>query len=271
MRFRLLPDVVAQIPGRLPVRARRAALAVLAVAGIAALGGKCIDRTNVYVDKDGYTHIVGEMNNDTNVQGVRIMLRGTLYDAQDNVIATKDAPTCPPDTQPNTSTLFDIRFDNPNVPPYARFDVRPVDGRALEQPLPNPDVVTLSTDAVRFQGLPPIPGLGITDQDVFVEFGVRNRGAPLQGVQGCAAVYGQTGAVIYATADELVQVDQNNVPHPATLNSTNPASVFFVAKNVPTGPTQIRMWLWFGSKGAPTSQYQYVQTPLITIQTVNAP
>jgi hypothetical protein len=31
---------------------------------------------------------------------------------------------------------------------------------------------------------------------------------------------------------------------------------------------QVRAWLWFGQKGAATSQFQFITTPFITIQTV---
>ncbi len=251
---------------------RVASFAMIALVAALALGARCIDRTNVYVDKDGYTHITGELVNDTDIQGVQIMLRGTLFDAQGNVIAQKDAPTCPPDTQPHQQIIFDIRFDNPNVPPYARYDVHVVSGRALSAPLPDPDVVVLGTDAARFEGLPPIPGLGITSQDVLFAFDVRNRsGHPYTGVQGCAAVYDNTGKVIAAKSSELIQQDATGHIQTATLGFTAPETVFMIARDVPRGPVQVRAWLWFGDKGAPTSQYQFVPTPFITIQTITAP
>jgi hypothetical protein len=31
---------------------------------------------------------------------------------------------------------------------------------------------------------------------------------------------------------------------------------------------QVRAWLWFGAKDAPTSAWQFVQTPFITIETI---
>src|ERR1700674_4897725 len=120
---------------------RTAAITLLLCACVLAMAVRCIDRTNTYVDADGYTHITGEMVNDTNIQGTQIMLQGTLYDASDNVVAQKTAPTCPPDTQPNQQTIFDIRFDNPNVPPWTRFDVRPISGKAQASLLPDLQLV----------------------------------------------------------------------------------------------------------------------------------
>ena len=248
---------------------RAAAFALLAVVAVFSLGARCIERTSVHVDSDGYTHITGEMVNDTDVQGTRVMLRGTLYDGAGNVLATKDAPTCPPDTQPQQQTTFDIRFDNPNIPPHASFDVRPVSAITLTEQLPSPDVVLFFTDAARFEDVPPIPGLGITDSDVLLTFNGRNRsGVTYEGVQGCSAVYDNQGNVIHVQSTELIQIDGAGNPSPATMNSAGPYTAFLIAEGVPKGPVQVRAWLWFGPKGAPTSQYQFVATPMITIQTI---
>jgi hypothetical protein len=209
------------------------------------------------------------MDNDTGIQGAAIVLRGTLLDDANNVVATKDAPTCPPDTQPQNQTAFDIRFDNPNIPPWTHFTVNAVAGRALESALPDADVVLFSSEAARFEGVPPIPGLGITDDDVFLVFSARNRSNVPLPIQGCVAVYDQQGNVTYVFSTEIVQRAANGGIEPAVLvNTGGPSDVFMVAKDVPKGPVQIRAWLWFGAKGAPTSNYQFVTTGLITIQTI---
>jgi hypothetical protein len=253
---------------RMQIRWRSAAVMVLGLTAALGLAGKCIDRTSVYVDADGYTHLVGQMNNDTSIQGTSIVLRGTLYDAQDNVIATKDAPTCPPDTQPNTQSLFDIRFDNPGVPPHARYTVQAISGKAMSAALPDPDVVILQNEAIRYEGIPPIPGFPITDNDVLFRFGVRNRGDhAYPGIQGCAAVYDHFGNVIYAESTEIVSFDEDGNISPATLGNQAPGTIYMIAKDVALGPVQVRAWIWFGPKGSSTSAYQYVETPLMTIQT----
>ena len=51
------------------------------------------------------------------------------------------------------------------------------------------------------------------------------------------------------------------------MGSDAPGNVFMIAKDVPPGATQVQAWLWFGAKGAASSQYEFVETPLITIQT----
>ena len=246
---------------------KAAAIALLALTAVFGLGARCIESTSVHVDKDGYTHVTGEMFNDTSIQGTHVMLRASLYDDQDNVVATKDALTCPPDTQAHDQSMFDIRFDNPNVPPFARYDVRPISGITLPAPLPDPDVVVLKTDAIRFTGIPDIPGIPITDKDVLLEFGVRNRsGVTIVGVQGCAAVYDQHGNVVAAFTGEVTELGPGGIPQPAEFGSAAPATAFLIIRDVPTTPTQVRAWLWFGDKGAPTSPWKFFSTPLITIQ-----
>jgi len=259
----------AQSAARRVVNKRVAVVALFAVVAIFSLGARCVERTSVHVDSDGYTHITGEMVNDTDIQGTRIMLRGSLYDGAGNVLATKDAPTCPPDTQAHQQTTFDIRFDNPSIPPHASFDVRPISGVTLPEALPNPDVVLFFSEAARFENVPPIPGLGITDNDVLLTFNGRNRsGVTYEGVQGCSAVYDNQGNVIHVQSTELIQIDDAGNPSPATMDSAGPYTAFLIAEGVPKGPVQVRAWLWFGEKGAPTSQYQFVATPLITIRTI---
>jgi hypothetical protein len=221
------------------------------------------------VDADGYTHITGEMVNDTDVQGTQIMLQGTLYDANNNVVAQKTSPTCPPDTQPHQQTVFDIRFDNPNVPPWSRYEVRPISGKAQTSPLPDPKVVLFLAEAIRFTAPPLIPGLPITTKDVFFRFRLRNQSDnPYAGVQGCAAVYDQSGKVVFVKSTEIIQENADGSISPATLGPQWLGYVYMVAENVPVGPVQVRVWLWFGPKDAPTSQYQFMTTGMITIQAV---
>jgi hypothetical protein len=251
---------------------RAAALTMLLSLAFAALGARCIEATHVHVDRDGYTHITGEMVNETGIQGTNITLRATLFDDGGNVVATKDGPTCPPDTQPHSTIMFDIRFDNPDVPPWSTYDVRPISGKALAAPLPDPDIAVIEMEAIRFEGIPPIPGLFLSNDDVLMAFNVRNRsGHVLEGVQGCAAVYDNHGAIIAANTGELISVDENGLPHPAQFHTEAPETAFFLFKDVPIGSSQVRGWLWFGPKAAATSQYQFFSTPLITIQTRTLP
>ena len=252
------------------LRSRRLLIVVAFVSlAAAAVGARCIESTYVYVDADGYTHITGRMVNDTDIQGAQLVLRGTLYDANNNVIATKDAPPCPPDLQPYSEIMFDIRFDNPGIPPHARFDVRLVSGLALPAPKANPDIVLFSKDAIRFTNIPFVPGiLPFDEDDVLFGFELRNRTDNSYPVQGCSAVVDNRGNIIHAQSLELVQFDEDYNVSPAVLLPQELTFVTMIAEDVPRGPTQVRAWLWFGTKGQPTSNWQYVDTGYITIQTI---
>ena len=245
-------------------------LLLLLLAGAAlALGARCIERTSTYVDSDGYTHITGQMVNDTDTQGIQMMLQGMLFDATGNVVATKTGPTCPPDSQPHQQTVFDIRFDNPNLPPWDHFSVQPVSGKAQSDPLTDPKVVLFFAEAIRFTAPIHYPGVDISPNDVFFRFQVRNQtNNSYAGVQGCSAVYDQMGKVVFVDQREITEQTGPNSIGPVTVLPQELASVFMVAKNVPKGPVQVRAWLWFGPKGAPTSQYQFVSTQMMTIQSV---
>jgi hypothetical protein len=208
------------------------------------------------------------MVNDTDIQGAQLMLRGSLYDAAGNVIATKDAPPCPPDLKPYSEIMFDIRFDNPGIPPHARYDVRPVSGLALPARKPDPDVVLFSSQAIRFENIPFAPGiLPFDSNDVLFGFEIRNRTNNSYPIQGCSAVFDNQGKIIHAQSVELVQFDEDFNVSPAVLYPQELSFVSMIADEVPRGPIQVKAWLWFGTKGSPTSQWQYVETGLITIRT----
>jgi len=258
--------------GRSALRWRTAAVALLGLTAAVTLGARCIEQPYAYVDSEGYTHITGRMVNDTDIQGAQLMLRGTLYDAANNVLATKDQAPCPPDLKPYSEISFDIRFDNPGIPPWDHFDVRHISGKALAAPLPDPDVVLFSAEAFRFEGLPPIPGLPITDADVLFTFNARNRSQNTYLVQFCAIVIDNKSQVIDAVQTELVSIDENGNISPAVMTPLPyPVTVYAIADDVPKGPIQVKAWLWFGEKGASTSQWQYVETSLFTIQTERFP
>ncbi len=256
------------VPTRRLIRRGLLLLMFAALAGVA-LGARCIERTSSYVDKDGYTHITGQMVNDTDTQGTQMMLQGTLFDAAGNVVATKTGPTCPPDSQPHDQTVFDLRFDNPNLPHWDHFSVQPIAGSAVPTPLPNPQVVLFFAEAVRFTSPLVLPGFTVTPDDVFFAFRVRNQtNNAYPAMQGCAAVYDQTGRVTFVNSSEILAQDASGNVVPASLGPQELNEIFWRMPNVPTGPVQVRAWIWFGQKGAPTSQYQFVETQMMTIQTM---
>lgn len=252
-------------PRRRRTRVAFVAMAVV-VLGILASAARCIERTSTYVDSEGYTHITGEMVNDTGTQGTKMLLQGTLFDANGAVVAQKTAATCPPDSQPHQQIAFDIKFDNPIVAPWTRYEVVPLGGKALPTPLPDPRVVIFSSEAIRFTQPLQLPGLSITTKDVFLGFELRNQSDDFFfGVQGCVAVYDQAGKAVYVKGEEMLG-DYGGIYLPAILGPQERTSVFMVATDVPKGPVQVRAWLWFGDKDDETSDYQFVSTGLVTIQ-----
>ncbi len=236
-----------------------------------ALGARCIERTSNHVDADGYTHVTGEMVNDTETQATGMVLEAKLFDAGGNIVATKSGPTCPPDSQPHQQTVFDLRFDNPTLPPWDHFAVAPIAGTALPSQLPDPKMVLFFAEAVRFTTPIMLPGLTISDKDVFFRFQVRNQtnNTYSGGLQGCAAIYDQAGKVVFVTQKEIIEQTGPTTIGPAVVHPQELASVFMVAENVPAGPVQVRAWLWLGPKGAPTSQYQFMATQMMTIQSIH--
>lgn len=247
---------------------RRLMIVALAFVALLALGARCIENVRVYVDSEGYTHMSGEMYNETDIQGSAIMLRGTLYDAAGNVIAQKDSPICPPDSQPGAQSMFDIRFDNPNVPPHASFSVNAVGGRVLEQRLPDPEVLVLKTDALRLINVPPIPGFPFKDGDILFQFGIRNRSANIySGAQGCAAAYNNQGQIVATDTNTFFSITPEGEIIDAILGNTYRQDVYMQILDVPLEAAYVRAWIWFGREGDATSQYQFIMTPPITLQT----
>jgi hypothetical protein len=246
-------------------------LAIVVALGVLAVSARCIENTRVYVDGDGYTHIVGEMYNETQIQGTAIMLRGTLLDGAGNVIATKDAPICPPDSQPGKQSMFDIRFDNPNLPPHASFKVNAVGGKVLPQPLPDPNVLVLQTDAIRLINVPPfIPDFPYKDGDVLFYFGIRNRSANIySGAQGCAAAYNNAGQIVQTSSSSFFSIGPDGEISDAVWANNQRLDVYMDVLDVPPEAAYVRGWLWIGREGDTTSQYQFIMTPPITIQNLD--
>lgn len=249
-------------------RHRAAVLVLFSTVAAIALGARCIENTYVYVDRDGYTHILGEFFNDTDVQASGVILRGTLLDAQGNTIAVKDAPICPPDSQPGSQATFDIRFDSPNLPPHASFAVNTIKGTTMDGALPSPNILVLQTRALKLINVPAIPGFPYRDGDVLFSFGVRNRSNTVYtGVQACAAAYNNAGQVIDVESGEVVSIDADGNIGPAVLDFRNRVDFFIGMQDVPPQAAYVRGWLWIGNTGDTTSQYQFIMTPPITLQT----
>jgi hypothetical protein len=249
---------------------RRLALTLgLAALAACSLAARCIENTSVAVDGDGHTHIYGEMHNETRVQGVGIMLRGVLLDEDGNVIASKEAPICPPDSQPGALSVFDIRFDERNLPPHDSFKVNASGGRTRRNELPGAGVQITTSDSVR---LPFIPEFPYTGGDVFLRFALSNGSqTTYPAVQGCAAAYSADGDVIAASTGQLGYLDQTGAFVAGTLPPSPRVDFLMYVGQVPENTDHVRGWVWIGRPGDSTSAYQFLMTDAIGVQEFGLP
>jgi len=223
---------------RLSARRFTAIVILLALAALAT-GAKCIEHDSMYVDSEGYTHVVGHMTNETDVSASSVTLDAKIFDASDNVIAETTGSLCPVTVQPHSQNAFDLKFPNPNIPGAVRYEVRPIAGATIAQPLPDPHIFLIRFYARRI------------GPDVLVVGQVRNdSGQTYTDTRMCAAVYDNKGNVI-RTLDHAI------------LGDFTPGAAMIFQGGIPSTPdTAIQFRLWFTS-GAAT---QWVMSDKVTIE-----
>jgi hypothetical protein len=260
-------EVIVPVHGKL---SKPIAVLLLGALAFVGSGARCIENTAVREDNLGRTHIYGEFYNDTDVQGVQIILSGKLLDAQGNVIAEAQAPTCPPDTQPHSQSMFDVEFPEAVTQAHASFEVRPIAGKVLDAPLPDPGIVVLSAQARRFNDPPYV---------LAVTLGFLNRSQTTYtnvAWINCTALYDQTGKVVGASTGPICWADNEGFPLPGGRVA---CSWYMIAP--PPEAVELRAWVYVpgspalrevpGSPGrfqtAPgaTSPYQFFMSDKITI------
>ncbi len=222
-----------------PLPSRRfAGLALFVILGLAASAAKCIENDNMFVDSEGYTHVVGHMTNETDVSASSVTLSAKLFDAADNVIAETTGALCPETVQPHSQNAFDLKFPNPNIQNVVRYEVRPIAGNTVANPLPESHIFLIRFSAARIG-----PG-------VFVAGQVRNDGAVTYSNTGlCAAVYNNKGKVI------------RTLSKPIEGDLTPGHALIFVGAlpDVPDEAVQFRLWFTTGTT-------QWVASDKVTIQ-----
>jgi hypothetical protein len=227
------------------MRALRIGRSLLLAAPLLLVAAKCVEHTTLYRDNAGNLHIVGEIHNETDIQGTELIVGGTLYDGAGNVLATAQTPICPSELSPHTFSTFDIEFQNSSaVPQPARYDVRPISGKTLTQALP-PLHVTLSS--VRAKRTP--IGVEITGS-------IRAGQAYAGFYYGCAAFYNSAGDVIR----QLTIIGFGTLP----ADVTQPIDV--ILPNMPTEAKTMRLWVVGPGESVLQSSYQAIMTDSITIQ-----
>lgn len=236
------------------------ATTVLVGAATFSLGARCIENTSVQQDADGFTHIYGEMINETDVQGSQIVVHGRLLDGASVPIAESDGVICPPTLDPHSQVVYDIRFPVPVNEAPASHDVRPIAGKALEAPLADPQVSIDHAGAVR-----------TSPDSAFMIIQLTNSHTAAHGrLKGCIAVYDAQGKVVAAGASQVVGVNLSN-PEDIDFNPTLPVnqrSAVAVAlfQGVPATGTTARGWVWLEAPAAPgTTTFKYIMTDQITL------
>ncbi|MEX2224904.1 MAG: hypothetical protein WEB52_00490 [Dehalococcoidia bacterium] len=226
----------------------------MALIAMAALGARCVENTSVRVDADGYTHIYGEIYNDTEIQGHSMRIHGRLLRSDGSVIAEQDAPLCPPELPPHSQTFFDICFDSPNLPPSASFDVRMVGGTASDAGLPDPRIRLLGTSASFSQGR------------ATLRMDIRNEsGVEYFNLNACIAGYDAAGKVIAANSNPLQNYNDQGTPIPGGLGSA-PDYVLMHLDDAPADLRTVRGWFWIAQDPTNTrGTYRPLMTGLVVV------
>ena len=231
------------------IRSRsRSLLWLIAFVPLLFVAARCIDNETLYQDSTGDWHIVGEMHNETDIQGAGMVLSGTLFDGADNVLGTAQVAACPMELSPHSFIGFDLHFQYAGAKP-ARYEVRAVKGRALEQALPSSGLsleefgAASAADGIHISGT-------VTSTRTYTGI-----------LTGCAAVYNSAGRVI--THFTLVNFGLNR---PLTAGDAQPVAFTLPEFLVEPGATTVRLWLAGDSATPFESDYAFVMTDSIPIQ-----
>ena len=225
-------------------RARRM-LPLLVFAPLILLAAKCIDNETMYQDNLGDWHVVGEMHNDTDVWGGNMMLGGTLMDDAGNVLATGQAPACPFELAAHGISVFDVQFFQSFGLHPTKYEVRPIGGKSLDQPL-QPLQVSLTAFAAKR-----------TSSGVTITGTIRATKAYSQQFGGCTAFYNAAGKVVRQITIFGFGKLPSNVEQPLTLP----------LPDIPDDATTVRFWLTESSDADPlSSDYGAAVTGTLTIR-----
>ncbi|TAK70823.1 MAG: hypothetical protein EPO22_01535 [Dehalococcoidia bacterium] len=209
------------------------------------LAAKCIDNESMYQDNLGDWHVVGEMRNDTDVWGANMMLGGSLMDDAGNVLATGQAPACPFELAAHGTSVFDVQFFQSYGLHPTKYEVHPMSGRSLDQPL-QPLQVSLSGFAAKR-----------TSSGVTITGTIRARRAYSQQFGGCTAFYNSAGKVVRQITIFGFGKLSANADQPLTLP----------LPDIPGDATAVAFWLVESSDADPlSSDYGAAVTGKLTIR-----
>ena len=216
--------------------------AFVALLGAMALflgAARCIENDAVGVDEGGYTHVRGEMVNETDVSADSVTLQATLFDVAGNVLAQATGNPCPTQVQPKSTNAFDIKFTEPVAGVVARHEVRPIAGVTVPDTLPPHKIFPIKWEAARSGPL--MLTLGLVRND---------SGITYSNMRMCAAFYNNQGKVVFVEDEPIL----------GELTPGKALEYRGVSIGVPAEAVQFRMWLSTGGVS------QFVSSNKITIQ-----
>jgi hypothetical protein len=221
----------------MPAR-RIAVVGLLLALGVLASAAKCIENDQMFVDTEGYTHVIGNMTNETDVSASTVTLSAKLFDANDNVIAEATGSPCPVSVTPHNQQVFDLKFPNPNITGAVRYEVRPISGITLPGALPDPKIFL-----IRFYAQRAGPRVAVVGQ-------VRNDSQqPYSNMIGCTAVFNNKGKVIRMKSSPIA-------------GTLTPGAALIYTEVIPDVPDEaVQFRLWFAPEGT-----QWVASDKVTIQ-----
>jgi hypothetical protein len=230
---------------------RRIAFAiVLASMAVVAMGARCVENSIVRTDGQGYTYLLGEIYNDTDVHGSEMTFRATLFDGAGGLMAAKDVMLCPGDLAPQSHVAYAVRFDEPHLPSPARFEVRPVAGRALERPAPASGIRVASAGAVWRPG---------SRERLTVHVALRNDGSQSVVPAMCGVTYDLDGKVRSMSPVDPAQF------HADVRLDPGETQAFDFSLVGQQGAETVRAWFWFPGDAPTTSVFQPAMTEQLII------
>jgi len=158
---------------------------LIALAPLLLIAARCVENETLYRDSNGNWTLVGEMYNDTAVQGAEMVLGATLYDSAGNALVSGQGPICPGELSPNSLSTFEITFFNSaSIAQPTRHEFRVVNGKALDAPLPPLDASVTGLSATQSGDTVTLTGTVRANRTYAGDF------------SGCAALYDGSGRVI---------------------------------------------------------------------------
>jgi hypothetical protein len=228
---------------------------LLIVGALFGISAKCLENDSLRIGEDGNWHVYGEIHNETDVQGLDMVLNGAVFDAAGQQIAVAQALMCPASLSPGTFSVYDIGFVLPAGVAPDTHQVNVVQGTADSEPLPAlmgafHDITTAAQfyqgparDKIAYQGTFTLAESELT---------AIQPGEPAPRFMYCTALYDDDGDVIGLippTARETF-ADISLTTKKGTAPITTPSDSEFISRDAVT----LRFIVWRVSpEGAPLS------------------